>query len=122
MFRAIGGKRTHMTIDPHLQETETATLADLEIDLAAADQHEPRWYVVLHNDDVTPFEYVLRILIGLFLLSDEMAEHVAQTAHSEGKAVVVVRPRPEAERLVKLAQSRARIDGYPLGFSVEPEQ
>ena len=62
------------------------------------------------------------VLIGLFLLSDEMAEHVAQTAHSVGKAVVVVRPRPEAERLVKLAQSRARIDGYPLGFSVEPEQ
>ncbi len=113
-----------MTTEPHLQETETAeaaTLADLDIDLTNAEQHEQRWYVVVHNDDVTPFDYVLRILIGLFLLSDEMAEHVATTAHSEGKAVVVVRPRPEAERLVKVALSRARLDGYPLGFTIEPE-
>lgn len=111
-----------MTIDPQLQETEAATLTELDIDLAGAEQHEPRWYVVIHNDDVTPFEYVLRILTSLFLLSDEMAEHIAQTAHSEGKAVVVVRPKPEAERLVKVAQSRARIDGFPLGFTIEPER
>lgn len=110
-----------MTTDPYLQETETATLEDLDIDLTNAEQHEQRWYVVVHNDDITPFDYVLRILTGLFLLSDEMAEHVATTAHSEGKAVVVVRPRPEAERLVKVAQSRARIDGYPLSFTIEPE-
>ena len=110
-----------MTTDPHLQETEAATLADLDIDLAGAEQHEHRWYVLVHNDDVTPFEYVMRILTGLFLLSDEIAEHVATTAHSEGKAVVVVRPRPEAERLVKVALSRARIDGYPLSFTIEPE-
>ena len=110
-----------MTTDPNLQETEAATLTDLDIDITNAEQHEQRWYVVVHNDDVTPFDYVLRILTGLFLLSDEMAEHVATTAHSEGKAVVVVRPRPEAERLVKVAQSRSRIDGFPLSFTIEPE-
>ncbi len=94
---------------------EIEIIENIETDL------EPLYRVIIHNDDVTPFEYVLRILTGLFLLSDEMAEHVATTAHSEGKAVVVVRPRPEAERLVKVAQSRARIDGFPLGFTIEPE-
>jgi ATP-dependent Clp protease adaptor protein ClpS len=107
--------------DPQFQQSESATFAEFDIDLAGEEQNEPRWYVVIHNDDVTPFEYVIRILTSLFLLSDEMAEHVAQTAHSEGQAVVVVKPRPEAERLVKVAQSRARLDGYPLAFSVEPE-
>jgi hypothetical protein len=33
----------------------------------------------------------------------------------------VVRPRAEAERLIKVARSRARLDGYPLAFSMEPE-
>lgn len=117
----MGDKQIRMTNDPQLQETEAVTLADLDIDLTSEEQHESRWYVVVHNDDVTPFDYVLRILTNLFLLSDEMAEHVAQTAHSEGMAVVVVRPRPEAERLVKVAQSRARLDGYPLSFTIEPE-
>lgn len=82
---------------------------------------EPRWCVIIHNDDVTPFEYVIGILLSLFLLSDEIAEHVALTAHNEGQAVVVVRPRVEAERLVKVASTRARLDGYPLKFSMEPE-
>ncbi len=82
---------------------------------------EPRWRVLIHNDDVTPFEYVIRVLLQIFLLSEEIAEHVANTAHTEGQAVVVVRPRNEAERLVKVARARARLDGYPLTFSMEQE-
>jgi len=100
---------------------ETATFNELGIDLAHEQQTEPRWFVLVHNDSVTPYDYVVRILIHLFMLSDEMAEHVAQTAHSEGQAIVVVRPRAEAERLVKVARSRARLDGFPLTFSIEPE-
>ena len=100
---------------------EASSLGEFDIDLAAERQEEQRWFVLIHNDDVTPFEYVIRILTNLFMLSEEMAEHVAQTAHIEGKAVAVVRPRPEAERLVKVARSRARSDGYPLTFSIEPE-
>ena len=100
---------------------ETTTLNEFDIDLAVSHQDEPRWYVLVHNDEVTPYEYVVRILAHLFMLSEEMAEHVAQTAHSEGQAIVVVRPRAEAERLVKVARSRVRFDGYPLTFSIEPE-
>jgi ATP-dependent Clp protease adaptor protein ClpS len=81
---------------------------------------EPPWRVLIHNDDVTPFDYVMRILLQLFLLSEEIAEHVAYTAHTEGQAVAVVRPRDEAARLVKVAHARARLDGYPLTFSMEP--
>ena len=106
--------------DPHLQQTE-APVTEFDAELAGETVLDRRWFVLLHNDDVTPFEYVIRVLTSLFLLSEEMAEHVAQTAHSEGKAVVVVRPRAEAERLVKVARTRARLDGYPLTFSLEPE-
>lgn len=100
---------------------ETATFNEFDIDLVVEHQDEPRWFVIVHNDDVTPFEYVVRILTHLFMLSEEIAEHVAQTAHAEGQAIVVVRPRAEAERLVKVARMRARADGYPLTFSIEPE-
>ena len=83
---------------------------------------EPLYLVIVHNDDVTPFEYVLQILVRVFFLSEELAEHVAWTAHSEGQAVVIVRPRPEAERLIAVAHNRARLDNYPLAFSIEPER
>lgn len=84
-------------------------------------EYAPRWRVLIHNDNVTPFDYVIRILLQIFLLSEEIAEHVANTAHSEGQAVVVVRPRDEAERLAKVARARARLDGFPLMFSLEQE-
>lgn len=90
-------------------------------DEAQAPDFEPRWFVLIHNDDVTPFDYVIRALLQWFLLSEELAEHVAQTAHNEGLAVVVVRPRREAERMARMARTRARLDGYPLAFSAEPE-
>lgn len=82
---------------------------------------EPPYLVLIHNDDVTPYEYVLQILARVFLLSEEIAEHVAWTAHNDGQAVVIIRPRAEARRLLTLAQSRARLDGYPLAFTMEPE-
>jgi len=81
---------------------------------------EPLYQVVIHNDDVTTFDYVIRILEEIFELSEELAEHIAWTAHEKGLAIVIVRPRPEAERLVKVAHARARLDGFPLTFTIEP--
>lgn len=100
---------------------DAPTAPGFEAEQIEEKRHAPRWYVIIHNDDVTPFEYVIKVLLQLFLLSEEIAEHIANTAHSEGQAVVVVRPRNEAERLVKIAHTRARLDGYPLTFSLEPE-
>ena len=77
--------------------------------------------VLLHNDEVTPYDYVIALLGDLFMLSEELAEHIAVTAHTRGLAVVVVRPRAEAEKLVKVAHGRARREGFPLTFSLEQE-
>ena len=54
---------------------------------------EPRYRVLIYNDDGTPRNYVLYMLEHIFLLSDEIAEHVVETAEEEGLAVVVIRPK-----------------------------
>lgn len=81
---------------------------------------EEQYKIIIHNDDVTPYEYVILVLEHIFSLSSEIAEHVTWTAHNEGQAVVLIRPRPEADRLVTVAHGRARADGYPLSFTLEP--
>jgi ATP-dependent Clp protease adaptor protein ClpS len=81
---------------------------------------EPLYRVLIHNDPVTPFDYVIRILQQIFHLSEEIADHVAWTAHNEEVAVVIIRPHAEADKLMQTARERARLDGYPLTFSVEP--
>jgi ATP-dependent Clp protease adaptor protein ClpS len=77
------------------------------------------WKIIVHNDEVTPYDFVIQILGDLFMLSEELADHVAWTAHTKGVAVVGVRPRAEAEKLVKVAHGRARWVSYPLTFSLE---
>lgn len=79
------------------------------------------WRVIIHNDEVTPYDYVISVLETVFFLSSELAEHVTWTAHEQGQAVVVIRPRTEAERLVDIAKTRARLDGFPLTFTLEIE-
>ena len=82
---------------------------------------ESLFRVLIHNDDVTPYDYVIQVLGTIFNLSHEMAEHITWVAHTEGIAPVVTRPRSEAERLVSKAHAAARLDGFPLTFSLEPE-
>lgn len=82
---------------------------------------EPLYRVLIHNDDVTPYQYVIAVLMVTFNLSHELAEHITYVAHTTGCARVITCPRSEAERLVGQAHAAARADGYPLTFSLEPE-
>ena len=91
------------------------------IDPDESTQMEPRYRVLIHNDSVTTFAYVIHVLAVVFLVSDEIAEHIAETAHNNGTAIVVVRPKNVADKLAKAAISRARLDGYPLTFSIEQD-
>lgn len=82
---------------------------------------EPPYRVLVHNDNVTPYDFVIAILIRIFELTPIIAEHVTYTAHTNGLALVVVLPKTEAERRVGKAHFAARLEGFPLTFTVEPE-
>jgi ATP-dependent Clp protease adaptor protein ClpS len=82
---------------------------------------EPPFRILIHNDDVTPYDYVILMLRTVFELSHEMAEHITWVAHTSEIAYVVTLPRNEARRLVDKAHAAARADGFPLIFSLEPE-
>jgi ATP-dependent Clp protease adaptor protein ClpS len=82
---------------------------------------EPPFRVLIHNDEVTPYDFVIAILIRIFELTPIIAEHVTYLAHTNGLALVTVLPRSEAERRVGKAHFAARLEGFPLTFSIEPE-
>lgn len=83
---------------------------------------EPPCRVIIHNDDVTPFEFVIIILQRIFELNAMVAEKVAYTAHTNGTAYVTTLPCAEAHRRVGKAHFAASLEGFPLTFSVEPEE
>lgn len=92
-----------------------------EVVLDVADADEGKWRILIHNDDVTPYDFVIMVLRHIFRLSPELAEHITWQAHTRGVAPVCTRPRAEAERLIAEAHTAARANGYPLTFSMEPK-
>lgn len=92
------------------------------IEFIVAEELEPPYRVLIHNDDVTPMEFVVRILQSVFELLFERAEAVMMTAHQKGIAYVATYSKEEALSRVDRAHGIARADGYPLKFTVEPER
>lgn len=82
---------------------------------------EPLYRVVIHNDDVTPMDFVVHVLKICFYLSNTKAAEIMLTAHVYGSAYVQTLAKTEAERRVSKAHFEASNAGYPLRFSTEPE-
>ncbi len=84
-------------------------------------EKEPPYRVIVHNDDVTPMDFVTHILVTVFFVPHENALTIMYTAHLNGAAYVQTLPRAEAKKRINAAHFAARLAGYPLQFSMEPE-
>jgi ATP-dependent Clp protease adaptor protein ClpS len=82
---------------------------------------EPLYRVLIHNDDVTPMDFVVSILERIFFVNGPDALKIMFTAHFRGMAYVQTLPKSEAQSRVAKAHFAAGLEGYPLHFSIEPE-
>lgn len=82
---------------------------------------EPLFRVLIHNDDITPMDFVVQVLKAYFYVSNEKAAEIMFTAHVYGTAYVQTLAKSEAEKRIYKAHAAANNAGYPLKFSMEPE-
>ena len=94
---------------------------EIEIIEETKTELEPLYRVIIHNDDVTPMDFVVNVLTSIFMLSLHDAMDVMLTAHYNGAAYVQTLPKSEAEKRINKAHFAAGLEGYPLHFSIEPE-
>ena len=67
---------------------------------------EDLWAVVVWNDDVNTFAHVIKALVEILNHSLARAEVLTNRIHNTGKAVVALRPKDEAERIVQRFHAR----------------
>lgn len=82
---------------------------------------EPLYRVLIHNDDITPMDFVVHILKTCFYLSNPQSADIMLTAHVYGSAYVQTLAKSEAEKRINKAHTEANNAGYPLKFTLEPE-
>ena len=104
-------------------DTTTTTDTDIDIEFVVMDEEElDRPYrVIIHNDNVTTFEFVIAVLVTIFELPANRAIDITYEAHTKGNAYVATLPLEEAKSKVFKAQYAARQQGFPLTFTIEPE-
>src|SRR5690606_28067410 len=63
-----------------------------------SEQLEPLYHLILLDDDQHTYQYVVLMLHDLFGYSPEKGYAIACVVDSEGQAIVLTAPKPEAER------------------------
>lgn len=82
----------------------------------------PLYKVLLLNDDYTPMEFVVGVLLRFFHMPVEKATQIMLKVHTEGKAVCGVYSRDVAETKARQVNEFSRENQQPLLCDVEIDQ
>ncbi len=93
-------------------ETETNTSTDLDF--------PSMWGVKLLNDDYTPMDFVIMVLMHHFGQTVEEAEAITIRVHHHGEAVVGHYTKDIAVTKATIAEHQARQLGHPLRLDPVP--
>jgi ATP-dependent Clp protease adaptor protein ClpS len=83
---------------------------------------EPKkWKVILLNDDHTPMDFVITVLVEIFKHSMESAKDITLQIHNTGSGIAGVYHFEIAEIKAVEATQLARANAFPLQIKMEEE-
>ena len=79
----------------------------------------PLYTVLLLNDDYTPMDFVVEVLMSFFSMDEEKATQVMLHVHTRGRGVCGVYTREVAETKVAQVNEYSRMNQHPLLCTME---
>ena len=84
------------------------------------DVRPPRQYkVILINDDFTPMEFVVQVLMTFFAMDHAKATRIMMNVHTKGKGICGVYSHEIAETKVDQVNEYSKINQHPLLCTME---
>lgn len=109
------GALTHTQREIKMSDAELKSKSKSEV-------KEPKlWNVILHNDDVTPFDLVIQILIEVFGHSTDTATAITMNIHEQGAGVAGTYVFEIAEHKAEFAMEIAGNFKFPLKATIEEQ-
>ena len=96
-----------------MAETQSNTVSKSKI------EYPERFNVVLLNDDFTPMDFVVQLLVEIFNRTVEEARDITMQIHDNGKGIAGTYGYEIAEQKKQEAVSVTRLNKYPLTIVVE---
>jgi len=81
-----------------------------------------RYNVIMFNDDFTPMDFVIQLLVEVFNRSLEEAKTVTMNIHNEGQGIAGTYNFEIAEQKLSEALTVTRYNSHPLKITMEKMQ
>ena len=94
---------------------------DEQIQLEEHTQEPPKFKVILLNDDYTTFDFVIKVLMSVFLKPGIEAVKITMDVHKRGHGLCGVYSKEIAETKVAMVHGMSESAGYPLRCVMEEE-
>lgn len=79
------------------------------------------WKVIIYNDDHTPVDFVVALLMKIFHHPEDIAKTLTERVHNTGSAIAGVYPHEIAEQKSEISMKISRDFGFPLRLTIEEE-
>jgi len=96
-----------------------STKKELELDEDILSQEPERFAVLLLNDDYTPMDFVVEVLVSIFHKNHQEAEQIMLDVHRKDSGLCGVYTFEIAETKVMQVGRLSREQGYPLKAIVQ---
>jgi ATP-dependent Clp protease adaptor protein ClpS len=112
--------------DEDADEAGVATVPDEQAETATRTRRQPPYAVILHNDDVNTFDFVIGVIMKVFRYRLARAFRLTMQAHYRGRSVVwtgaleVAELKAEQVKSCGPDPSRRASGAPPLRVTVEP--
>lgn len=93
----------------------------LDEKIKVTNQEPKKYKVIFLNDDTTPMEFVVNVLMEIFKHTEETSAEITMEIHTEGAGVVGVYTHEIAEQKSIETTTLARNHGFQLQIRIEEE-
>ena len=96
---------------------------DIQLDekIKVTAQEPKLWKVIILNDDSTPMDFVISVLVEIFKHNPDSAKDIMLTVHETGSGIAGIYSFEIAEVKAVEATNQARQNGFPLQIKLEEE-
>ena len=98
---------------------QNESVTDIDTSSKIHIEEPKRYYIVMHNDDQTPIEFVVKVLQELYHHEPQTAEDLANKIHIDQKAIVGMFNLEIAEQKMEETHGTSRAHVYPLTVTLE---
>jgi ATP-dependent Clp protease adaptor protein ClpS len=110
-------------VTPPLLKENTMANTDVVVDekIKIRATEPKRWKVIILNDDTTPMDFVIAVLMEIFRHNQNSAQEIMLQVHEQGSGIAGVYSFEIAEAKAVEATNFARTNGHPLQIKLEEE-